>query len=509
MAQFSRDISSLTLSDGESEQFVVQTFRDDALKVELDGDNTPYDLDIQTAENHPEPGNFNASDYERSLPLGVETFTDTNTHTTAVDSVNVSTFVEITNNSGGDATFNGSIETHSQSAPSTAQEFATRGTGGRASAYRDGKALSRDDALEAGKNSVDGANITAYFGGFGTYKQYRITDYSDIGEAINDAISDGQFSANNPGRIVLPQGEFVFSTTIEPTNAVRIEGNEGKSLGPWLKYDGSGVAIDATINSAVCSFSQFFLEPVTGGLGTGIKTNQTCDFDNLYLRSFDLGIDITGSQGSRDANYTSMYNVNSSFGITGCSVNANIVHFLDCRFSGNNDVGLFLDGGTNINITGCSFENDDVGIETGSEDVNLLSVRDSYFENNDTSSAEIGVNAGTADALTLRGNRFGALTDPNVLLDDVQEAQVYWNKYQDSGEIKITSNATEVDFGYQPSAYTLTDNGTRTLRNRVGQNAGDPSSTGEWNGNGKEGITVVDTNNNNVYVYMAGSWVQM
>ena len=55
----------------------------------------------------------------------------------------------------------------------------------------------------------------------------------------------------------------------------------------------------------------------------------------------------------------------------------------------------------------------------------------------------------------------------------------------------------------------LSDDGARTLVNGVGQNAGDPASTGDWNGNGYEGVIVRDTTNSNTYIYNAGSWSQI
>jgi len=56
---------------------------------------------------------------------------------------------------------------------------------------------------------------------------------------------------------------------------------------------------------------------------------------------------------------------------------------------------------------------------------------------------------------------------------------------------------------------SLFDGGTRTVLNGKGENAGDPSSTGDWNGNGYEGVIVRDTTNNNTYIYNAGAWSQI
>jgi len=42
----------------------------------------------------------------------------------------------------------------------------------------------------------------------------------------------------------------------------------------------------------------------------------------------------------------------------------------------------------------------------------------------------------------------------------------------------------------------------------VGRNAGDPRSTGQWNGNGIEGLWVKDNSNDNLYLYRVTDWIQ-
>ncbi|WP_156105753.1 hypothetical protein [Halobellus rufus] len=53
----------------------------------------------------------------------------------------------------------------------------------------------------------------------------------------------------------------------------------------------------------------------------------------------------------------------------------------------------------------------------------------------------------------------------------------------------------------------VNDTGTRMIENGWGENAGDPNSTGAWNGSGYEGAAVVDTTNNVKYVFRSGAWV--
>lgn len=57
----------------------------------------------------------------------------------------------------------------------------------------------------------------------------------------------------------------------------------------------------------------------------------------------------------------------------------------------------------------------------------------------------------------------------------------------------------------------LSRNGTRLINNGRGENAGDPSSTGQWNGNAAfaeaQNVIVEDTSNNDLYMAVGGSWV--
>lgn len=58
-----------------------------------------------------------------------------------------------------------------------------------------------------------------------------------------------------------------------------------------------------------------------------------------------------------------------------------------------------------------------------------------------------------------------------------------------------------------PHLQSGTIGGSHIVRDGVGENSGDPSTTGQWNGNGYEGAIVVDTTNLNVYHYRGGAWV--
>ncbi|WP_256394123.1 hypothetical protein [Natronoarchaeum rubrum] len=71
----------------------------------------------------------------------------------------------------------------------------------------------------------------------------------------------------------------------------------------------------------------------------------------------------------------------------------------------------------------------------------------------------------------------------------------------------LAIGSSPVDTVWWGRAGSLNYGGTRTLINGVGRNSGDPSSGGDWNGNGREGVKVYDTTNSTKYWYVNGSWV--
>lgn len=75
--------------------------------------------------------------------------------------------------------------------------------------------------------------------------------------------------------------------------------------------------------------------------------------------------------------------------------------------------------------------------------------------------------------------------------------------------IRLNAQTTDAHIDDVQTNGSVTDNGTRTLRNGVGKNAGDPSSTGEWSGHGEEGVIVYDTSSGrpfDAHRYVNGGW---
>jgi hypothetical protein len=103
---------------------------------------------------------------------------------------------------------------------------------------------------------------------------------------------------------------------------------------------------------------------------------------------------------------------------------------------------------------------------------------------------------GDLESIRLRGVMPRPLNEGAITIDGAVECDL---EFEATGGI---GGGDETD----PRAF-LTDEGTRTILNGVSHNEGPPSEGGQWNGHGREGVTVLDTENRDLYVYADGEWV--
>jgi hypothetical protein len=219
MVQFSRTVD-VTLDDGETERFVVQTLGDDAVKVELSGTSAPYDIDIQTSSEHPDPeSQFDSSNYSSSLPMGSETYEDTDDHVTATQIVDESVYVEVVNNSGSQAQFSGIIETHSSDSPQSALGFITEGGQSKPAAFRDGRQIA--NAREVQTSLVE-------------------TDEGPNKKKHAETISDAQTYIDDGD----PRDRRLIITLPSETTLTPSEDDLPLVLGQWVTIDGQNSSID-------------------------------------------------------------------------------------------------------------------------------------------------------------------------------------------------------------------------------------------------------------------------
>jgi hypothetical protein len=156
--------------------------------------------------------------------------------------------------------------------------------------------------------------------------------------------------------------------------------------------------------------------------------------------------------------------------------------------------------GLNLNVEGVSAGSHGVVIGDWNDISGQAVGRDSAGQ-----AVGLFTNSGTVQNVALTAHGYNSDRGINIgggCSDITVNGRAYNNTNSD-----IVVGGTDVDV--EADWDTRTDNGTRTVWNGLGYNAGDPSSTGDWNGNGREGVHVRDTTNNNTYLYNDGGYSQV
>ena len=151
---------------------------------------------------------------------------------------------------------------------------------------------------------------------------------------------------------------------------------------------------------------------------------------------------------------------------------------------------------------GCNVGKAANGVRLGDNAVQTV-VENCWFEGGVGMVAGDGANDYTARSYIL-DNHLDTLS-----LDKCGKPIVRGNTKQPTSalDLEITSNCFGAKVQIPDNSVTLNDNGVRTVMNGWGENAGDPNTTGDWNGSGYEGAAVVDTANSARYVFRNGGWV--
>lgn len=219
-----------------------------------------------------------------------------------------------------------------------------------------------------------------------------------------------------------------------------------------------------------CVGSLWYNLNVAEPAGNGVRIDDTADINGNYNRVFGGNIKGTGA----------------AAGNIGC-----LIHQSN------------RDAPTRINaLLGVNFGYWDTGVRVGSHARDTV-IKNCWFEGGSMNTSIRVHDSVGVYPVPLRTRILQNHIAVSMSIDDSDATVVRDN----SGEapVTITSNATdtEVDHNYS----SLTDSGVRTVIDGVGENGGDPSASGAWNGAGYEGAVVVDTTNNVVYHYRGGAWV--
>ena len=184
------------------------------------------------------------------------------------------------------------------------------------------------------------------------------TGVADSTQAIQDAIDTGN-------SVYLPTGTYKTSSTL--TFNTTFQNFTGDGTGSKIRYTGTGIAIliDGTASPAyriLSTFGDFFVEGNSGAsAGTGIKVSECANvlLQNIYIRSFNVGLFLKGSLIS---NFNNVYCLeNLTVGIlmeTGVVIASpvNLVSFNYCQVVGGSSEAVRCTEGASITFNSCEFE---------------------------------------------------------------------------------------------------------------------------------------------------------
>lgn len=354
--------------------------------------------------------------------------------------------------------------------------------------------------------------VVRAYGTTDSYRDYPIANYTDVGATINAAIDDIA-AVGNAAHVELPPGQFSYGTDIVGDVNLVISGGGGE-LGDEqtrLDYTGDGVAISGAAGKHVDIRDAVLVGPGSGTATTGVATDGILHLSRSVVYAFGTGVN---KQAGNEYAVIRDSNINSNGdGMIGES-NAWLIHHT--RFASNSNHGFVPDAWNALAIGGASVfeQNGDHGIRANASSANPrnIAVRDCYFEGNDVQ--DILISAATeAKGAVVQNNFFNTPTGSNaaVRVDNTLGAVLSHNRVEGgaSNSYDIRAGAVETEtYGEQLLNIAVNDQGTRTLREGVGVNAGDPGAgNGQWAGNGREGVEIVDTTNATLRSYRSGGWV--
>lgn len=161
--------------------------------------------------------------------------------------------------------------------------------------------------------------------------------------------------------------------------------------------------------------------------------------------------------------------------------------FVGCKFEGGNGPGVFCDGSSSgcsaIHFVGCNFNHN------GDNGGGAANTYDQFYVGRNANGGTFsGVVAGCTFHVTTSSHPRYHMNFSGAVATNWRVIGCLFDSNADSGKINISSSAVRVTV------------------NNLGYNVGDPSSTGNWNGQGEEGLIVHDTSGSTLYMYASGSW---
>lgn len=354
---------------------------------------------------------------------------------------------------------------------------------------------------------------------------FVVSDYSDGGAAIQAAI-DALPSGRTQPSIVDVVGDYDINAQITLPSYT------------WLNLTGARLTLQTDIaTGGMLDYDEGEQIVVYGGLLDGNKANNGGSTDGVRVRAnnppenaelddadnrllYTQIKDFTGGgvvATSRRCLFVGV-DTNTNDG-NGFQIKSSDQSFVRCRSESDGGVGFRVQGGFNhfyhciadeCGVTGFRF--------TGGGSQNMVFGGYSEFCDNEGILVDNGSNTENWIIGHWLINNGQVNDSPAIEFDDNRNKAIGCTMYDDQGTptqqeaVNLTANAADCwaqwnDHIDNPQGYT--DAGTRNLVEGIGDNGtDDPSSAGDWNGNGREGVKVFWDNGgtDTLAEYISGSW---
>ena len=240
----------------------------------------------------------------------------------------------------------------------------------------------------------------------------------------------------------------------------------------------------------------------TGSYGLYINAANDVDFQSITLRG-NINFQTTGNCIFIDGNYSNRVN---SLNILGGKYTTGGAQYA-MRFTGTTGVA----GVGSATIRDIEIYNTDVGIWVNNCAGPLI-IENPYIHGGSSFCIALADCTGVHIVNPMLSNTSDRVIGLRNITNGTNGCIIYGGKLSvaNTNVIEIQENCSDNTFVIPGvTRATFADSGARNTLNGVGLNAGVPSSEGVWNGNGYEGVKIVNTSAGTVYEYVNGTLTQI
>lgn len=369
------------------------------------------------------------------------------------------------------------------------------------------------DAAEASVSTAGGAVVSFPPG------KYRVSETITVQE---DAITlkgeggGGDFFAEF-GSALIPSEDFANDTYVLSFNSGAktrtLYGNKLIGLNIFVEQDET---LANTVHGLFWQCAKGLVSDVIidnmSGRGCGVQ-GYNANWSTLYSKFFNCQFRRSGTDGcAMLGNCADMFFTNCVFGANGAAGLLNpssAVLYTACHFTGNVNNVKFNTASTEALFQGCIFETaheHSFDVDATNGGITRLRLIGCQFDNGPQTSNNLH------DYISIHRDSGGSTV--SAIIDDCafacsngspNQPRYYINL---AGAVAVDVKIGINDYDGTPGTAFINHNASavRCLVNGLGRNVGDPVSTGAWNGNGEEGVRVVNTSTNVISVYANAAW---